>query len=55
MNVQAIIVSIIILAALLYVALLVWRKVKSFSTKGACGAGCGCDANSKSAKILIKS
>jgi len=51
MDTQTIIVSVIILAAVIYVGLMIWRKVKSFSPKGVCGSGCGCESGSKTSKI----
>ncbi len=44
MNLQAIIVAIIVLAALAYVGQMIRRKLKAFSSKSSCGVGCGCDA-----------
>jgi len=46
MNWQSIVVGIIILLAFLYVAKMVWQRVKSFSPKSGCGADCGCEAKS---------
>jgi FeoB-associated Cys-rich membrane protein len=51
MNIQAIIVTIIVLAALAYVGQILWRKTKSFSSKSSCGAGCGCEAK-QSNKVI---
>ncbi|HXH69092.1 MAG TPA: FeoB-associated Cys-rich membrane protein [Pyrinomonadaceae bacterium] len=47
MNWQAIIVGVIIFLAFLYAANMVWKRVKSFSPKSACGTDCGCEAKSK--------
>lgn len=44
MDWQAAVVGIIIIFALLYTVKLVWGKVKSFSSKSACRADCGCEA-----------
>jgi len=49
MNTQNIIAAIIILAALAYVGMQVWRKVQSFSTKKSCGSDCGCGVKTKGA------
>lgn len=44
MDFQIVIVAVIIVAALLYVGRMAWRKTKSFSSKtGSCGSDCGCD------------
>ena len=47
MNVQNLIVAIIVAAALAYVGQIIWRKTKSFSSKSACGADCGCASEAK--------
>jgi FeoB-associated Cys-rich membrane protein len=44
---QTIIVSIIIIAAVIYVGSLLLKKAKSFSPKKSCGSDCGCEAKSK--------
>jgi hypothetical protein len=46
MDIQNIIVGTIIILALFYVGLNVWRKVKSFSSKSSCGTDCGCGSKS---------
>jgi hypothetical protein len=47
MNFQNIIVGVIIFAALFYVGVNVWQKVKSFSGKSSCGTDCGCGTKAK--------
>lgn len=47
MDVQIIIVAVIIFLAVFFVGKNIWRKAKSFSPKGGCGASCGCDAKEK--------
>ena len=51
MNIQAIIVTIIVLAALAYIGQILWRKTKSFSSKSGCDSGCGCEAK-QSSKVI---
>ena len=53
MNWQAVIVAIILLSAGIYTANMIWKRVKSFSAKTACGNDCGCDTKSV-AKIPTK-
>ncbi|MCU1291003.1 MAG: hypothetical protein JWN60_3232 [Acidobacteria bacterium] len=48
---QTIIVSVIILAALLYVGIQIAGKVKSFTPKGGCGSDCGCESSPKASKF----
>lgn len=48
MNIQTIIVSLIILAAIFYAGNVLWLKIKAFKPKnGACGADCGCESKVK--------
>jgi hypothetical protein len=55
MDAQILIVSAIILAAVIYGGLMIWKKVKSFSPKDAsCGANCGCGSGSKTSEILTE-
>jgi hypothetical protein len=56
MDLQAIFVGIIIFLAFLYTTKKIWKRIKSFSPKTACGSDCGCDANSsgKSSTHIIK-
>ncbi|HEX8289249.1 MAG TPA: FeoB-associated Cys-rich membrane protein [Pyrinomonadaceae bacterium] len=54
MDIQTIIVSGIILAALFYVGMMSWGKIKSFSPKNACGADCGCESSSRTSKLHLK-
>jgi NADH:ubiquinone oxidoreductase subunit 3 (subunit A) len=44
MDIQVIIVTLIIFAALVYVAQMLWRKAKSASKNSSCASDCGCDA-----------
>lgn len=44
MDLQNIIVSLIVLSAFTYAGAMLWKKMKSFSVKKACNAGCGCNA-----------
>jgi hypothetical protein len=44
MDFQIISVGTIIFLALAYIGFNVWRKVKSFSAKSSCAAGCDCAA-----------
>jgi hypothetical protein len=46
MDLQAILVGIIIFLAFLYTGKMIWKRIKSFSPKAACGSDCGCDAKS---------
>jgi hypothetical protein len=50
MDIQAIIVGLIILAAFLYVAKIIFRKAKSFSADKSCASDCGCGSTSKNEK-----
>jgi len=54
MDFQIIVVGIIILFALIYVGFSVGRKIKSFSSKSACGIDCGCGTPIKKEKISKK-
>jgi hypothetical protein len=49
MNIQAFIVTLIIIAATFYIGLMLWRKTKSFAVKNSACAGpdCGCDEKGK--------
>lgn len=48
MDFQNIIVGIAIIAALIYVGLMMWNKAKSFKPKSsACADDCGCETKSK--------
>jgi uncharacterized protein YxeA len=44
MDIQVIIVMIIILAATVYVGLMIWRKAQSAAKNSSCAADCGCDS-----------
>ena len=46
MDFQTVIVAIIIVFAIGFISLNLWRKVKSFSVKSDCGDNCGCDSGS---------
>jgi hypothetical protein len=51
MNFQNVIVFFIVAAACFYIGGIVWKKVKSFSTKFAsCASGCGCGDTKSAAK-----
>jgi hypothetical protein len=47
MNIQIIIVFAIIVAAIVYAALTLVRKRRSFSLKAGCSDDCGCNGGSK--------
>jgi hypothetical protein len=47
MNLQAIIVIGLILAAVLYAASTLYKKRRAFSTKAGCAEDCGCGGTSK--------
>ncbi|MEO7674921.1 MAG: hypothetical protein ABIU09_12695 [Pyrinomonadaceae bacterium] len=47
MNIQEIIVLAFVVSAVLYVAAMVYRKTRSFSSKSACADDCGCSAKTK--------
>ncbi|MFT3745581.1 MAG: FeoB-associated Cys-rich membrane protein [Pyrinomonadaceae bacterium] len=47
MNLQTIIVIAIIIAALAYAAVMIKKRVRSFSPKPGCGDDCGCNGASK--------
>lgn len=48
MNTQNIIVALIVLGALVYAGSVLRHKIKAFKPKeNSCGAGCGCQSNSK--------
>jgi len=47
MNAQNIILILIVASALLYIASMVWKKVRSFSPKKGCDSDCGCGTSAK--------
>ncbi len=47
MDIQLLIVIAIVAAAVAYGALILFRKRRSFSTKGGCASDCGCSGASK--------
>ncbi len=47
MNYQEIIVLAFVFAAVLYVASMVYKKTRSFSSKAGCANDCGCSAKNK--------
>ena len=50
METQNIAVAFIVLLALTYVGLILFKKLKSFTSKGSCGDGCGCSTGSRKSK-----
>lgn len=48
---QNVIVAFIVLLALTYVGLIVFKKLKSFTNKGSCDANCGCGSGSQKNKV----
>ena len=53
MDVQTVIVGIIILAAVVYAARMIWKKMRGFSSKAGCATNCGCDAAAAKPKNLL--
>ena len=53
MDIQNIAVAFIVLLALTYVGLILFKKLKSFTNKGSCDAGCGCSSSRKSKPAKI--
>ena len=54
MNIQYIIVGTIIIFALFYIGVNIWRKVKSFSSKSSCGSDCGCGTKSQTKNSFMQ-
>jgi hypothetical protein len=47
MNIQEIIVLVFVFAAAIYVASMIYKKTRSFSSKSGCSNDCGCSAKTK--------
>ena len=50
-DLQSIIAALLIIGALAYAGIILSRKTRAFSRKGACADDCGCSSKSKTPKI----